>query len=182
MAASGTTASGTTASGTTASGTTTNGTTTQGEWVQRVLGVSLPVAASSPASGDWAVARDGWQLAGETVDGQIGKLQSALRAADDGELREIAEFGLNGITGNHRVRLAAALRALDPAKPAAFAKLAPATLTVMRDYQSFLASDEAIEVCDRNPFGVAVTIRATLGAALAEMAAVLEAQLMAAAA
>lgn len=150
----------------------------QDAWLQRVLGVAVSAAAPTR---DWAAARDNWRAAGEAVDAQISKLQAALRNSGDDMLEDIAEFGLNGITGGHRVRLAAALQALDPGKPAVFAKLAPPTLKVIRDYLAFLTGDEAIEVCDLNPLGVPVSIRATLGPALEAMAAVLEAELAGAA-
>ena len=38
----------------------------------------------------WARAADGWRQAIEIVNGQVGKLQSALRGMDDAELKDIA--------------------------------------------------------------------------------------------
>ena len=42
-------------------------------------------------------------------------------------------------------------------------------------FRTHLQNSEQVEVCDRNPFGVPVTIRATLVPALAQLAAALQA-------
>jgi hypothetical protein len=152
------------------------------DWVQRVLGVTiLDIAAASagPASTrpeDWSAARAAWQTASDTVDGQIAALQSALRADGDETLKQIAEFGVNGITGNHKVPLMAALAEIGSGDAAVIAKVGPKALGIIEAFRGYLATDEKVEVCDENPFGVPVAIRATLGGALAQMAATLQAQ------
>lgn len=135
-------------------------------WLKRVLGVVLPEAggASANGAGDWQAARQAWQAASDTVDGQITALQAALRQSGDETLREIAEYGLNGVTGNYKVPLMAAMAE----------QAGPKALEVIRAFRSHIEADERIEVCDDNPFGVAVTIRATLGTALAQMEAALQ--------
>ncbi len=114
-----------------------------------------------------AAARDAWQQASDAVDTQIGALQSALRASDDEELREISEFGFNGITGNFKVPLMAALQSAtgNPPAPDAVGKLK----AIVTQFRAHIETDERVEACDANPFGVSVSIRSTLGAALAQM-------------
>ncbi len=171
------------------------------DWVRRVLGVALPGggttspdtgsaspaqtqgrAAQGRATQDWAAVRATWQAASDTVDAQIAALQAALRAEGDDTLKQIAEFGMNGLTGNHKVPLMAALAELAGGDPAVVAKVGPKALGVIQAFRSFLDGDEKVAVCDDNPFGVPVAIRATLGAALAQMAAMLTAAPVAAAA
>ena len=158
------------------------------EWVRRVLGITVGAARAdaapkpgAPPNGNtaarWQAARAGWLAAGEAADGQIAELQKVLRASGDDTLAEIAEFGLNGITGNLRVPLAAALIELGAGDPAAMQKAGPKALGIIGDYRKFLDTSEAIEVCDGNPFGAKVALRATLGGALQELAATLEAGL-----
>ncbi|MBW4090456.1 MAG: hypothetical protein HIU82_05015 [Proteobacteria bacterium] len=155
----------------------------QAAWVQRVLGVALPSSrglgggTGGGTAADWPAARRAWQAASEAVDSQIAGLQAVLRRSGDDTLEEIAEFGLNGVTGNHRVRLMAALMELGSGDPVAMRKSGPKALGIVRAFDSFLGASEAIEVCDANPFGVAVSIRTTLGAALQQMATALAAGL-----
>lgn len=139
------------------------------EWVGRVLGVQVgntgadrELAVEFDAHA-WSAARDAWDDAIATVDRQIGQLQSALRASDDPELKKIGEFGLNSMTGRRRVALTAALLQVGDGKGA------PIALKAIRGMRTFLQQDEVVEACDRNPFGVAVSIRGTLGPALEAM-------------
>ncbi len=166
------------------------------DWVRRVLGVTLPAGAmarqGSATAGtrpagtaaraqDWAAVRATWQAASDAVDAQIAALQAALRADGDDTLKQIAEFGMNGLTGNHKVPLMAALAELVGGDPAVIARTGPKALGIIQAFRGFLDGDEKVAVCDDNPFGVPVAIRATLGAALAQMAATLTAAPVAAA-
>ena len=146
------------------------------DWLQRVLGFTLPTEEASPGSAaDWAGARAAWQAASDAVDGQIAGLQSALRATGDETMKHIAEFGMNGLTGDHKVKLMAALIEIGSGDGAALAKAGPKVLGIVQAFRAHIDSDERVEVCDDNPFGVAVSIRATLGPALAQMEAALQA-------
>ncbi|MGE0385112.1 MAG: hypothetical protein AB7Q97_10310 [Gammaproteobacteria bacterium] len=120
----------------------------------------------------WSDAAAAWQSAADEVDRQIGALQAALRRSDDEELKEIAEFGLNAVTGNFKVPLLTAIRELNGAGPQQRAKAAEGVQRAAKDFANHIASDPAIDACDRNPFGVAVTIRTTLGPALEQLGAV----------
>src|ERR1700722_15975582 len=150
-------------------------------WVQRVLGVSFPpqagrlgAAAGKAANDDgcdfakaWADAAARWRDASDAVDAQISQLQSALKQTDDEELHEIAEFGLNGITGGTKVKLMAAIRDVSSAgavvPPAVVGKARQAVV----QFGSQIEGDERVDACDENPFGVTVSIRASFAPALA---------------
>ncbi|MBI4692899.1 MAG: hypothetical protein HY749_02670 [Gammaproteobacteria bacterium] len=122
----------------------------------------------------WAKARAAWMEASDAVDAQIAKLQSALRGQDDVDLHEIAEYGLNGVTGGFKVPLMAAIRDIDDQGSGDEDAIADLR-DIIAGFRGHLESDERIAVCDDNPFRVAVSIRKTLGDALAEMATALEA-------
>lgn len=131
----------------------------QRAWIKRVLGVepNLPGGDATDLSGALAA----WRDALAKVDGQISELQKVLRASPDDELHEIAEFGLNAMTGNHKIKLQAALMeaATGSGKAAAAGRLA-------ESFAAHIATDKRIAACDANPFGVSLSIRATLGPAL----------------
>jgi hypothetical protein len=123
----------------------------------------------------WAGAKQAWLDASSTVDAQISKLQSVLKAQNDKVLTQIAEYGLNGVTGNLKVPLMTAIRNIDGAAPAGRAKEIAAARKTVSDFQKHLATDEAVLVIDENPFDVPVTIRKSMGDALTQMAEALAA-------
>lgn len=127
-------------------------------------GADLEAARSA-----WSEARAAYQDATEEVDRQISALQNALRASDDEELEDIAETGLNGITGNFRVPMMAAVADLDRAAGEAFRAAAAKALSNIKAFHDYIEADERVEAVDENPFGVRVSIRGTLGGALSEM-------------
>ncbi len=143
------------------------------DWILRVLGVAVPVAggggkATVPGDfGDrWAKVRQQWQDASDAVDAQIAK----LRDEPDEELQSIAEFGLNAVTGGHKVPLMAAMRELNAA---ATAETIADTKDIVDDFIEHLQSDIRVAACDENPFKVQVSVRSTLGTALQAMAVAL---------
>jgi hypothetical protein len=138
------------------------------DWVRTVLGVIAgppvrPAVSDSEFAKAWPAARAAWQSAIETVDGQIGNLQKALRDSGDEDYREIAEIGLNAVTGNYKVRLMAAMREVDGGGPRD--KLA----RLVADFADHIATDERVMAVDENPLKVAVSVRKTLGPALERM-------------
>ena len=148
------------------------------KWVERVLGVKVPgrtAAAGAASASGWAAARQGWQAASEAVDRQIASLQAVLRQTGDDSLEEIAEFGMNSLTGDHKVPLMALLHALGDGDPSKLRKAEPKALALIDAFRKHLESSEKVEVCDGNPFGVPLAIRATLVPALARLAAALQA-------
>lgn len=140
----------------------------QQEWVARVLGVHPDTAGSAARSTEfptaWRKAVAQFRDASDNIDGQIGRLQTVLKEAGDGELAEIAEYGLNAVTGGFKVPLMAVLRELDPAAPKP--QLVKRARTVVSGFRGHLGRDERVLACDENPFGVRMTVRSTLGGAL----------------
>lgn len=122
----------------------------------------------------WKDAEETWKDAVETVDGQIATLQNAMRATGMEELKEVAEFGLNGVTGNFRVPLTAALRNVASAKGDARKKEVAKAHIIVTGFKKHLAGSELVLVCDENPLGVTLSIRKTLGAALDQLDTALE--------
>jgi hypothetical protein len=118
----------------------------------------------------WAAAKKSWQEASDMVDAQIAKLQGVLRRQNDDELHEIAEFGLNGATGNFKVPLMSAMKDVDSSSPETRAKAAQKALEIAAGFQRHLTTDERVAACDENPFGVALSIKSTLTGAIAEIA------------
>ena len=136
----------------------------QDAWIERVLGVRVGFAGSDGAKPRLQRAIAAYSAASEQVDQQIGRLQAVLRQAPDEELNDIAEYGLNGLTANHRVRLQAALVGI--AAGTFTQQQAQATANLVQSYADHVGSDERFAACDRNPFGVAMTLRDTLGSGL----------------
>jgi hypothetical protein len=130
-------------------------------------GDSARTDAKSGTPGNWQAVRQTWQSASDAVDDQIAALQKALRESGDEEYQEIAEYGLNAITGNYKVRLMAAMREVDGG--GARDKLAK----LVDDFSQHIATDERVMAVDENPLKVAVSVRATLGPALEAMRAAL---------
>jgi hypothetical protein len=146
-------------------------------WVERVLGVALPAGRGAPQMPAPAVDRPAvdrkviqaaiaaWRSASETVDGQVGQLQALLQRSDDPDLREIGEYGMAALSGGNRTRLMAAVQELDTAGDLTPALLKRAS-TIAAKFRAHLASDAKVRGFDENPFGVPVSIRATLEPAL----------------
>jgi hypothetical protein len=138
-------------------------------------------AASVPGSApgtngfrqQWTAARQSWQDASDALDAQIAQLQQALRKSGDAELVEIAEFGLNGVTGNFKVPLMASIRDIDSAPPEGLKALAQKARGLVAKFAAHIESEERIMACEENPFGVTVSIRSTLKPALAKLEEVL---------
>ena len=137
----------------------------QNDWIGRVLRVEVGPGAA--AGGSIKAAAAAWRAASDAIDQQIAHLQAALRSRDDDELHEIAEFGLNGITGNHKVRLMAALVGAEAGDARAMATLRRIVLA----FRQHIETDERVGACDENPFGVKVRIRDTLAPAFDQLLA-----------
>ena len=142
----------------------------QDAWIERVLGVELPLLSTGQNPAGLGDALAAWRQALETVGGQITVLQGVLRNSPDEDLQAIAEFGLNAMTGSHKIKLQAALTdtAADLSKAGKAAQLAGA-------FASHLAGDKRVAACDANPFGVRIAIRATLVPALTGLQRALQA-------
>src|SRR5512139_760744 len=117
----------------------------------------------------WNEAKAAWRSAMEIVDGQLDTLRGSLLLADDPDLGQIAEFGLNAITANHRVPLDAALIDVDKAPDDRKETAIERALARVVAFRNHIETDERVDACDNNPFEVKVTIRAELGGALARL-------------
>ncbi|MEO6409739.1 MAG: hypothetical protein ABIO45_13425 [Burkholderiaceae bacterium] len=118
---------------------------------------------------EWAGVKGGWRDALETVDAQVAQLQTALRKLGDSELTVIADKGLNGITGNFKTPVIVAVMEVDNARAEGLKKAAQKGVRAAKAFAAYLASEETVRVTDENPFGVKMTIRASLGKALTDM-------------
>jgi hypothetical protein len=114
----------------------------------------------------WQAAREAWNTASETVDGQIAALQAALLKSKDPELQLIGELGLNAVTGNFKVPLLAAMQSLSNAPPEARAPVVASTRQAINGFRQYLGSSQEVAVVDDNPLDVPVRIVATLVPAL----------------
>jgi len=150
-------------------------TSDQKEWVSRVLGITLLPAGAHDGVHLWRAARETWQAASDAVDKQIGSLQVALLATGHGMLNQIADSGLNGITSGNKVSLLAAISEIGDGAGDKLDRGRTKALKAVRAFRAFLAHDLRVAACDENPFGVSVSIRATLGGALAQMETALQA-------
>ena len=144
---------------------------------QVIDAASPPGGAQAPAVDlaavdRWKAARAVWETAMETVDGQIGALQQVLRGSGDEELEEIAEYGLNAVTAGHKVPLMAAMMEIGAGSPESLARSGPKALAMVQAFRAHIDGDERVAACDENP-EVPVSIRATLGPALAGLEAAL---------
>lgn len=127
-------------------------------------------AAQAPAGGARTVDPERllalWQGARDIADKGVTALQGALRGHGVAELDRIADAGLNGVTEGNQTALLAAMvdlaRATPDARPAAARRVGQASAA----FRQFLAADPVISLCEANPFGVKVAIRATLTRAL----------------
>jgi hypothetical protein len=148
----------------------------KGAWVARVLGVRVASGQSGGGGDPLArvrAARAGWQSAVDTVDGQINALAKALRDSGDHDLGEIANTGLMTVTGGLRTKMMAALIDVGDSDIALVRKSGPKAASLAEKLAGTIGADERVAACDANDFGVPVTIQATLGGALAELAGAL---------
>jgi hypothetical protein len=153
------------------------------DWVRRVLGIDVSIAPGAApaarslnsAAADWRKAREQWQDAIDAVDGQIAALQAVLNKTDDDELAAIAKFGMNGLTGGHKVKLTAAMMELGGGDRSAMLASGPKVRKLAEEFRKHIETDGRVGACDDNPFGVTVAIRTTLGPALAALVATVDA-------
>jgi hypothetical protein len=148
----------------------------QAEWVERVLGIRVAAGApvgsgtAEPSSGDfkgrWQQSFEAWRDAVETVDSQMGALGAACRKTNDPWLLRIADLGLPAVTGNFKTPLMSACLDVSNASADKVAGAAAKARSAVANFAKHIASDPQVAGCDGNPFGVAVSIRATLGPAL----------------
>ena len=140
------------------------------EWVERVLRVRVGSGATTPLAGDfkgqWQQSFAAWQDAIETVDKQMGALAAACRESKDPWLLRIADRGLAAVTANHKTPLMAACFEVAGTPADKLAGASAKARTAVANFAQHIATNPQVAGCDSNPFGVSVSIRATLGPAL----------------
>lgn len=117
----------------------------------------------------WTKAKTAWQNALDTVNGQLESLRGQLAGANDPDLKRIAEFGLNAITSDHKVPLQTAILDVDATADNAKEKAIDRALDRVREFRAHIDTDERVEACENNPWGVKVTIRSELDGALSQL-------------
>ena len=90
-------------------------------------------------------------------------------------MAEIADKGLNALTGDHRVRLMASLQMLGDGAPASIDAHGAKALDAVTAFTAYLAGNQKVDACEGNPWGVEVAIRSTLEPALDQLEQVLRA-------
>ena len=142
----------------------------QREWVERVLGVRVGSGTTATPNGDfkqqWQQSFAAFQDAIETVDKQMEALGGACRQTKNAWLVNIADLGLPAVTGNFKTPLMAACMDVSSAQGDKVTGAAATARSAVANFANHIASDPQVAVCDDNPFGVSVSIRATLGPAL----------------
>ncbi len=114
-----------------------------------------------------------WNTAKEQVDGQLSAVQLAMRKYGDEGLNEIADQMGQTLSG-YLTALNIALMNFDGANDANREQMGQRALEVVLDYQKRIAADPVITATDENPFGAQLTLRSTLGAAIARIVANLQ--------
>ncbi|HTU27097.1 MAG TPA: hypothetical protein VMF30_16945, partial [Pirellulales bacterium] len=79
------------------------------------------------------------------------------------------------VTGNHKVRVQGMLLELGDASPVNVRQSGPKALALLSQFRTHIETDRRVAACDANPSPVRVSIRATIGPALAGLQAALEA-------
>lgn len=111
-----------------------------------------------------------WQNAKESLDGKLEQLARELRALDDEDANQVAEYGLFGLTsGRETVGLIKALVEYDGADGGRRAQAGAALRQATAAYRKSLEANPIAEMLDANPFGVDLGLRATLGGALQQI-------------
>lgn len=121
----------------------------------------------------WKPAYAAWQSTSDAIDTQVAALQNVLKNLDDPVLKEIGDLGLNAITGNHRVKMLAALRDIDSAKPLPNKAMITKAAVAIKNLEAHFSSDPRIAACDNNPFGVSMSIVKSTSGALGQIKAAL---------
>ena len=137
---------------------------TQTAFVTRFLGVKTSTAPTAARISAALIShvRDGQGR----VDKAVSGLRDTLKTHGHADLARIAEAPLTVPDATHRTALEQALSAYGSAKDADVARAQSAVLTSVAAFRSNLAEDKLIALCEANPFGATVDIKAPLEAVL----------------
>jgi hypothetical protein len=107
-----------------------------------------------------------WQTARTKVQTQVTALQAALRRLNDPDLRFIADRGARKLSKQFQGGLEDALTEFDKSTAENRKQARDSAAALLQKFQAFLQQDPSLNLMDTNPFGVKVTIRGSLRAAL----------------
>lgn len=138
----------------------------QALWIKQVLGIDL--ASPKLGTGSTADLRAVWRDAKEETDAALEALGRELRTYEDPDLDRIADFGLFGIGKGENVALNKALIEFSAARGDGRAAAAKNLRAAVAAYRT-LINGKLVGDIDNNPYGVQVSVRATLGHALDEI-------------
>ncbi|XZE32939.1 hypothetical protein SH501x_003706 [Pirellulaceae bacterium SH501] len=111
----------------------------------------------------WSAAKSTWLEVNDSIGEQLNGLRKHLLESDDSDLRSIAEVGLNAITNNHRVAVQKGIIDIDRSEGQARVQFIERLQEVVQDFWEHIETDERVDACEGNPFGVKVEIRSDLG-------------------
>ena len=141
-----------------------------------MLGVTLPVTASAN-DGQVSQAHDGADIVGlwwdtkELVDSQIETLRRAFLATEHPLAQAACEKGLGAFSGGVLTHFQAAVIERRNAQPAAVGAASAKLKRYADQLAGFILSSRMLGILEANPFGVHVTIRRDVPAALAKILA-----------
>ncbi|MCU0878972.1 MAG: hypothetical protein MUF06_14400 [Pirellulaceae bacterium] len=118
---------------------------------------------------DWAAARKNLRAAIDDVEAQLATFADALLKSNDPNMEWVAEQGLTQLLGGLR----ASATTIDKSAAKSPEKIAKFARPALAELEKRLASPQ-VKACDENKFGVKVTIRRTIEAALREMSETLD--------
>jgi hypothetical protein len=137
-------------------------------WVSRVLGI-VPGDAVSPSRGVETPLQPIWADAADKATGELEQLQAAIRAMRTPTAAVVARKGIGGLIRRIRDGVGPSLVALDEAPVDKRAKMIEDARRGVSEMRAFVGSHPALPMLERNSFGIAVGVRATLSHALDEL-------------
>lgn len=140
---------------------------TQREFVEKFLGVVPDKAASTDArDAEKLDPLSRWREGKERADQSIAALQQALKHQNIPALNRIADFGLNGLSDRNQTSLMKALFEFSNADPKSRKEEGQRLSEQVSAYRKMIETDEVLQLCENNPFGLSVDIRGPLLSAL----------------
>lgn len=135
---------------------------------EKAIGQLRDAIESVAAAGPKPAISPIWNQAKETVDGQLNQLYATLKKGALPILDQAAEMIETTLAG-YRTGLTTALMSYDAAPAADKEPARIQALKIIADYKMRMPADKHVIGAESNPFGVPVTIRATIGAALSQL-------------
>ena len=113
--------------------------------------------------------RDIWDDANKSVSQKLDQLRKAFGEIDDPNCKTLADGGLTSFTGGLYVRLNKSFLELQEAKPDQVDTACAVAAGTLGAFRKMIETHEAVQLIDRNHFGLTVGMGKTLGEAIAQM-------------